>query len=259
MDELVGVLPAAGRGSRLGPIPCSKEIMPLGFQPQAEAPVAWQPVTAIELHLDALRRAGARRAVVIVGETKADVVRYVGDGSRYGVPVAYVYQQQLRGMPFALDLARPWVGRATTLFSMPDTLITPPGAMARLVEEHRRRRCDVTLGLFPTAAPQKFGMVARDEGGRIVRFIDKPAQTELTLMWGMAVWSPRFADFLAADLAGRQGAAHEVVLSDVFTAALASGLDIQGAVMEGARYHDIGTPEDFQAVVLSLALGQSRA
>jgi glucose-1-phosphate thymidylyltransferase len=256
MDELVGVLPAAGRGSRLGPIPCSKEIMPLGFQPRAAAPVAWQPVTAIELHLDALQQAGAARAVVIIGETKADVVRYVGDGARYGVPVAYVYQQQLRGMPFALDLARPWVGRATTLFSMPDTLITPPETMAHLVEEHRRRRCDVTLGLFSTATPHKFGMVGLGERGRVVGFVDKPARTELTLMWGLAVWSPRFTEFMAADLAGRQGAAPEIVLSDVFTAALGAGLDIQGVVMESARYHDIGTPEDFQAVVLSLALEQ---
>ncbi|MEI8306350.1 MAG: sugar phosphate nucleotidyltransferase [Chloroflexales bacterium] len=255
MSEIVGLLPAAGRGSRLGPIPCSKEIMPLGFQPSASAPLAWQPVTAIETHLNALHQAGARRAVVIIGESKADVVRYVGDGSRYGLATAYVYQQHLRGMPFALSLARPWIGNATTLFSMPDTLITPRDTVARLAEEHRRCGADVTLGLFPTATPQKFGMVAQDVEGRIVRFVDKPAQTDLTLMWGMAAWSPRFADFLDADLAHRPVDGPEVVLSDVFAAALADGLVIRGTVMEGARYHDIGTPEDFQSVVLHLALG----
>jgi glucose-1-phosphate thymidylyltransferase len=255
MSELIGVLPAAGRGSRLGPIPCSKEIMPLGFQPSEGAPVSWRPVTAIELHLHALREAGARRAAVIIGESKADVVRYVGDGSRYGVAVAYVYQQLLRGMPFALNLARPWVGAATTLFSMPDTLITPRDTMARLAAEHTRRGADVTLGLFPTSTPHKFGMVARDEAGRILRFVDKPAQTDMTLMWGMAAWSPRFADFMAEHLAQRPPDAPEYVLSDVFTAALGHGLEIQGVVMAGSQYHDIGTPEDFQSVVLSLALG----
>ncbi|NTV62463.1 MAG: hypothetical protein HGA65_02855 [Oscillochloris sp.] len=257
MSELIGLLPAAGRGSRLGPIPCSKEIMPLGFQPSATAPLAWQPVTAIELHLHALREAGARRAVVIISETKADVVRYIGDGSRYGIAVAYVYQQQLRGMPFALNLARPWIGPATTLFSMPDTLITPPAAMARLAEEHHRCGSDVTLGLFPTSTPHKFGMVAQDARGRIVRFVDKPAQTDLRLMWGIAAWSPRFADFMQAHLATRPVDAPEYVLSDVFAAALAAGFDLQGLVMHGAHYHDIGTPEDFQSVVLRLALGHT--
>jgi hypothetical protein len=28
--------------------------------------------------------------------------------------------------------------------------------------------------------------------------------------------------------------------------------------MDGAHYHDIGTPEDFQSVVLRLALGRSQ-
>jgi NDP-sugar pyrophosphorylase family protein len=49
------------------------------------------------------------------------------------------------------------------------------------------------------------------------------------------------------------------VLSDVFAAALVAGLDIQGAVMAGAHYHDIGTPEDFQSVVLRLALGHTQS
>jgi NDP-sugar pyrophosphorylase family protein len=102
-------------------------------------------------------------------------------------------------------------------------------------------------------------MVAQDAAGRIVGFVDKPAQTELTMMWGMAAWSPRFADFLADNLAGRPADGPELVLSDVFAAALAAGLDIQGAAMPGAHYHDIGTPEDFQSVVLSLALGRSPA
>ncbi len=257
MSELVGVLPAAGRGSRLGAIPCSKEIMPLGFQPSAETALAWQPVTALELHLHALRLAGARRAVIVISETKADVVRYIGDGSRYGLAVAYVYQQQLRGMPFALNLAQPWVGQAQTLFAMPDTLITPPATLARLTEAHHRRGADVTLGLFPTVTPHKFGMVALAATGRIEQFVDKPTQTDLHLMWGLAVWSPRFTAFLAADLAQRQSDGGECVLSDVFAAALAADFDLQGVLLEGAHYHDIGTPEDFQAVVLNLALRQA--
>lgn len=252
--NLIGLLPAAGRGSRLGPIPCSKEIMPLGFQPSRMAPLAWQPVTAIELHLQALHYAGVRRAVVIISESKADVVRYIGDGSRYGVAVAYVYQQHLSGMPFALNLARGWIGSATTLFSMPDTLITPIKTVGHLIETHQRSTADVTLGLFPTPTPHKFGMVAQDDQGRITRFVDKPAQTDLHLMWGLAAWSPKFADFLAAHLAGQPAGRSEYVLSDVFAAALAAGFDIRGVTLVDAHYHDIGTPEDFQSVVLRLAL-----
>src|SRR5687768_12058338 len=100
MGELIGLLPAAGRATRLGPIPCSKEIMPLGFQLRAwPGSPRWQPVTAIETHLQALMMAGAARCAVIISESKADIVRYLGSGERYGLPIAYLYQQQLRGMP----------------------------------------------------------------------------------------------------------------------------------------------------------------
>jgi glucose-1-phosphate thymidylyltransferase len=258
MSEVIGLLPAAGRGSRLGAIPCSKEIMPLGFQLQSTASGAyWRPVTAIETHLQGLRLAGATRAAIVISETKSDVVRYVGDGSRYELPVAYLYQQQLRGMPFALDLAAPWIGAATTLFSMPDTLITPVETMARLARRHQGCAADLTLGLFRTGTPSKFGMVELDASGTVVGFVDKPADSDLDLMWGLAAWSPRFTRFLGEFLALRAPDQPECVLSDVFLAALQAGLAVQALLLDDARYHDIGTPEDFQAVVFDLALQQA--
>ena len=259
MNELVGLLPAAGRGTRLGAIPCSKEIMPLGFQLQSsEGSSSWQPVTAIETHLRALRLAGARRAAIVVGEAKFDIVRYLGSGARYGLSITYLYQEQLRGMPFALDLATPWIGDQTTLFSMPDTLITPTDTMARVAGSHRDSRADLTLGLFSTSAPHKFGMVELDEQGRVHYFVDKPVNSSLRYMWGIAAWSPRFSRLLAGFLAGVPGGGREVVLSDAFQTALDAGLEVQSLVLDPARYHDIGTPEDFQAVVYDLALQQAQ-
>jgi glucose-1-phosphate thymidylyltransferase len=254
VSDLIGLLPAAGRGSRLGVIPCSKEIMPLGFQLQdGAAPGRWQPVTAIETHLQGLRLAGAERAVVIVSESKADIMRYIGDGQRYGLSIGYLYQQRLSGMPFALDLAAPWVGAATTVFAMPDTILTPSDTIARLVRQHRSQAADVTLGLFETSTPHKFGMVDLAEDGSIRRFVDKPAQTNLNMMWGLAVWSPAFTQYMRAYLGSVARVDSEIVLSDVFQAALDDGLTFQGMCIAGARYQDIGTPEDFQTVVYELA------
>ena len=260
MNEVVGLLPAAGRGSRLGPIPCSKEIMPLGFQRRIKAvSPAWEPVTAIEGHLRALQLAGVQRCAVVINEGKADVVRYLGNGDRFDLSIAYLYQLHPRGMPYALDLAAPWIGDATTLFSMPDTLVTPADTMARLLKHHQACGSDLTLGLFHTTTPHKFGMVERDAAGRrIVNFIDKPAHSELDLMWGLAVWSPRFTAALSNFLTHLPLGSAEVVLSDVFLDALHGGLRVDGLVLHDAQYRDIGTPEDFQAVVADLALEQGQ-
>lgn len=260
MAELVGLLPAAGRALRLGAIPCSKEIMPLGFRLEPPADdKGWQAVTAIETHLRALQVAGATRVAIVISETKYDVVRYIGDGGRYGLRTAYLFQQQLRGMPHALELATPWIGDATTLFSMPDTLITPYNTMSQLVEYHQHVPADVTLGLFHTATPNKFGMVRLDIMGRVVGFVDKPEKTDLHLMWGLGVWSSTFTRFMSRYLSQQSPERPECVLSDVFQSALESGLNVQGLLVDGAQYHDIGTPEDFQAVVYRLALRQATA
>lgn len=255
MNKLVGILPAAGRGSRLGAIPCSKEIMPLGFrsQPLQENEV-WHSVTTIEAHLQAFKVAGVDRVSIIIGDSKFDIMRYLGNGSQYDLPIAYFYQEQLRGMPFALNLPYAWLEDATVLFSMPDTLITPTNIMAGIVKHHNLCQADITLGLFPTNTPHKFGMVKLNNDGKITDFIDKPVQTDLKYMWGYAVWSPRFTKFMYNHLYQLPQEAPELVLSDVFLAALHQGLHIQSFISEESYYHDIGTPKSFQAAVYKMAL-----
>jgi glucose-1-phosphate thymidylyltransferase len=256
MNEYIGILPAAGRGSRLGAIPCSKEIMPLGFQSPNSKEVDWYPVTSIERHLKAFALAQVQRVGVIVGNTKWDIVRYLGNGERFNIPIAYFFQEKLHGMPFALDLAYSWIKEATILFAMPDTLISPSNTMAKLVEHHQTSGADITLGLFPTDTPHKFGMVVLNDTGEIVDFIDKPRQTDLKLMWGCAAWSAKFTQFMHDYLINLPMPNNEVVLSDIFLAALQAGHQFEAFQIEAGHYHDIGTPESFQTAVYDLALQQ---
>ncbi|MGH1358092.1 MAG: nucleotidyltransferase family protein [Burkholderiaceae bacterium] len=257
MSDLIGVLPAAGRGSRLGPIPSSKEVMPLGFDPDhpvAEGQGGWRPFTTIEAHLDGFKQAGIEKVVVILGSNKQDIMEYLGGGARYGLSISYLFQEELRGMPFALDLANPWSQGATTVFTMPDTLIEPNNSTARLLQSHQKAGADLSLGLFETNNPSKFGMVELDSDNRIVRFDDKPRRTNLHLMWGLAAWSPVFASFMHERLERIAKGGKETVLSDIFAEALKAGLHVQGVELRGATYNDIGTPEEFQLVVRKLAL-----
>jgi len=240
--NLIGVLPAAGRGSRLGPIPSSKEIMPLGFVRGESADVDqadWKPFTTMEAHLRAFREADIDKVVIILGHNKYDIMEYLGGGARYGLSISYVFQDELRGMPFALDLAQPWSADATTVFTMPDTLIEPSDSTARLLRSHMHAQADLSLGLFETDNPAKFGMVGLDNENRIVKFVDKPRTTDLRLMWGLAVWSPKFADFMHERLLATPVSDNETVLSDIFDEALKAGMHVQGVELNGCTYNDI--------------------
>ena len=35
-EQVVGLLPAGGQGTRIGPLPCSKELFPIGFRSHEE-------------------------------------------------------------------------------------------------------------------------------------------------------------------------------------------------------------------------------
>ena len=70
-------------------------------------------------------------------------------------------------MPGASDLARPWLNGETVLFGMPDTIMEPRDCFTSLLEYHRAEEAVLSLGLFPTDNPKKFGMVGTDSDGNV--------------------------------------------------------------------------------------------
>jgi glucose-1-phosphate thymidylyltransferase len=244
MSELVGLIPAAGQGKRAAFLPCSKEIFPVGsMDVKVEDGMQRRPKPVGLYLLERMGAAGARRILMILSKEKWDIPRYFGNGSQFGVQMAYLLQENLWGMPYALNLARPWLRDETVLFGMPDTIFDPGDAFQQLLETHSRAAADLTLGLFPTTTPERFGMVAFDDEGRMLYTVDKPAQSELTYMWGIACWGPTFTDFMNMYLQTLMPPEQEVVLADVFQAALEAGLAARVLPFERGEYIDIGTPE----------------
>jgi glucose-1-phosphate thymidylyltransferase len=244
MGELVGLVPAAGYGRRTAFLPCSKELFPVGFASvQVDGEIQRRPKPVATYVLDRLAIAGASRIIMVISPEKYDIVRYFRSGTDTGIPIAYLIQEAARGMPFALSLARPWLGDETILFGMPDTIFSPPDAFCRLLTEHVRVHADVSLGLFPTDSPHRFGMVEFESSGRATLVIDKPHRTDLAYLWGIACWGPIFTAFLAETLDSIPPSDGEVVLGDIFQAAILAGLHVNALPFVDGEYIDIGTSE----------------
>lgn len=251
-SRITAIVPAAGRGSRLLPFPCPKELFPVGYQDYlVGGRIERRPKVVSQYLIDNLIAAGAENVFVILGADKWDIMRYYGDGTRFGARFAYLYQEQLTGMPGAIDLARPWVGDDTVLFGMPDTIIEPKNCFTKLLAHHRTNESDLTLALFPTDNPTKFGMVDVADDGKVRLTIDKPVNTNLRLMWGAACWSPGFTALLGRFLGEKPYEGKEIVLGDAFNQAIKSGLLVCSYTFETGQYIDIGTANE-----LDLALKQ---
>ncbi len=237
-EDLIGLVPAAGRGLRLG-LPYPKELYPI-IQDNRYKPVA-QHV------LESMVVAGVRHVVLVINETKHQLIGYFGSGKRFGCELSYVFQEAdtvgttaSGGLAEALDAAHHLTQGKSVLFGMADTIVEPVEGF-RAVFAERHASADLVLGLFETERPQKFGMVELAEDGRVRRVIDKPKETSLRWMWGFIFWRPRFTEFLHAKLA-RGG----IDFAGVLNAAVDEGLRVEGAPVANGNYIDVGTYEEIQ-------------
>ncbi len=249
-QRIVGVIPAAGKGTRVAPLPGPKELFPIGFGETAfDGKVRRYPKVVSQYLIDNMARAGAMEVYFVLGEGKLDIMEYYGDGGRFGVRIAYLMMDRLWGMPYTIHQAYYWIRDATVIFGMPDTIFTPPDAFNQLLAHHDRVSADLTLGLFRTEQPQRLSMVKFDRDDRVLAIFDKPARTDLLYTWGIACWGPRFTDIMHRELAVPPKGDKEVVLADVFQQAADAGLNVRALRFDSGEYIDIGTPEDLQAAV----------
>ena len=241
MRDIWGVVPAAGWATRLGtgrrgP---SKELLPVASGDGTR--LACQDL------LDSFRLAGATRVIFLLRRSKRDVPARLGDGSEFGLDLAYRFLEPTRGVPFTVAAAAPFVEDRLVALGFPDILVQPRDLLARLVRHREAAQSDVALALAPCERPNASDLVEVDRGGRVRRIEIKPQQTELRWTWAFALWSPRFTRFLVqwcTDFRPRSARlGREPQLGDVFTAALAAGLEVTGQPVPEARLLDIGTPE----------------
>ncbi|MGB8647036.1 MAG: sugar phosphate nucleotidyltransferase [Anaerolineae bacterium] len=235
--ELIGLVPAAGKGVRLG-LPYPKELYPIIRENR------YKPVS--QFVLDNLTAAGLKHVVFVVNETKHQLLAYFGDGHRFGCNISYVVQEPREGkkgstspgLAHALDAAYHLTVGKTVCFGMADTIM-PPDVFERGLNEALPTD-DLILILFNTDRPEKFGMVRMDADRRVVEIVDKPKKTELTLMWGCIIWRPRFTEHLH-HCVNDEGISD---FAEIMNSAIQQGMTGRGVHIAGGAYIDLGTYEE---------------
>lgn len=270
--RLIGLLPAGGRGTRISPLPMSKELFPIGFQELSHMRLGpenqrsgLRPKVACQYLLDNMRQAGITHAFIILRPGKWDIPDYLGDGSFLGMNLAYLTIHVPFGVPFSLNQAYPFIQDATVAMGFPDILIQPNDAYSQLIKRLDQTNADVILGLFPTDQPENVGVVDYDQDtGRVSGIFEKSNVTHLRYMWAIALWHPPFTEFLnqfiqdkLQPLIGTQSPQTltqippytEIPIGDVIQAAINAGLHVNSHPFENGSYLDIGTPENLQQAI----------
>ncbi|SLM49893.1 putative Nucleotidyl transferase, Glucose-1-phosphate thymidylyltransferase [Nitrospira japonica] len=254
--EVVGLIPAAGLATRLQPLPCSKELLPIECVRDERSGLA-RPKVASEYLLDKFRAAGIAKAFWVIRSGKWDIPNYFRDGASMGMSMAYVVISDSLGPPDTIDRAYPLVSRYRIAFGFPDILFGPSDVYARLIQRQERTGAAVVLGLHRIAEVRTWDMVETDEDGLVRRIEMKPASTMLSYGWGCAVWTGVFTEFLhrflrspetTRDFSRLTSKANDpggdVAMGVVLQAALTAGIPVQSVHLPGESPLDIGTPEN---------------
>ena len=253
---VIGLVPAAGLGQRISPLPCSKECYPVGFR-QIDEKGTVSPKVVSHYLLEKMRLAGISKAFVVLREGKWDIPKYFGDGSMLDMNLAYLMMGLPYGAPYTADQAYPFLQNSLVAFGFPDILFGPDDTYCQLLKSQARTKADVVLGVFPAGRPDTMDMVDMDEDGWVRSLVIKPPHTTLRYAWICAVWTPVFTqyqhEFLKKHLQQIAGATtalkEEISVGQVIQSAIHDGVRGQAVSFPDHGYLDIGTPENlFKAV-----------
>lgn len=166
MTQMLAVLLAAGKGTRLHPLTHHRS--------KAMMPIAGKPM--IERVLEMLRRGGASHFIVVAHPDHRPLIKHLRQPP-WAERVRLTYQEQRLGTAHAVEQAAPLIRDADVsafLLASSDNLF-PEGYAAALAERQRRANSDATLTLMwvPRDEAPATALV-RLQDGRVTDIIEKP-------------------------------------------------------------------------------------
>lgn len=214
------VILAAGEGQRLRPFTAGK--------PKVIIKVGNRPV--LHYVVEALKNAGIRDIVMVVGYKKDSVMSYFGDGKRYGVKIGYAFQEQQLGTAHALKKAERFL-EGEFLVVPGDNIID-----GRTVKSALSQKNSIVYKIVEK--PSKYGVLRLKDNGKVDEIIEKPEE-EVSYLVNTGIYhlDSSIFDYISS----------ENDLTAVINSMISDGIDFMAVESEGI-WIDIVYPWDIPAV-----------
>jgi glucose-1-phosphate thymidylyltransferase len=166
MTERKGIILAGGTGSRLFPVTrgVSKQLLPV-----YDKPLIYYPLSVLLL-------AGIRDILIITTpDDRAGFVRALGDGSDFGVRLAYREQPSPDGLAQAFLIGEEFIGDSPVCLVLGDNLFFGQG-LTEMLQRADARRTGATVFGYQVNDPERFGVVEFDAAMRAISIEEKPSK-----------------------------------------------------------------------------------
>jgi glucose-1-phosphate thymidylyltransferase len=173
---MLGIIPAAGAGSRIQPLAFSKELLPVGGRIDGAVE---RPRAVSEYLVERMLIAGADKICFVIGSGKSDILEYYSGGNIDSASVIFVVQPKPGGLCDALFRAAPIVrDDEPVLIGLPDTIWFPADGLRKLPDDQ------LSFLLFPVDEPQFFDAVVTDDRGAVQQIQVKQSDARSNWVWG---------------------------------------------------------------------------
>ena len=232
MQPLKGLILSGGRGTRLRPIThtSAKQLVPVANKP------------VLFYGIEAMAQAGIKQVgIIIAPETGEEVRLAAGDGSRFGVELTYILQDEPAGLAHAVLTAERFLGDSPFVMYLGDNLLQ--GGIDDLVAAFTDHQPDALILLTQVPDPENYGVAELDEGV-VVRLVEKPPQprTDLALV-GVYMFTSRVH---AAARSIEPSARGELEITDAIQHLVDQGHRVEPHIVKG-WWKDTGRLEDMLA------------
>ncbi len=235
MEPLKGLILSGGKGTRLRPIThtSAKQLVPVANKP------------VLFYGIEAMAEAGIEEVgIIIAPETGQEIEAAAGDGSRFGLAITYILQDEPLGLAHAVLTAEPFLGGNPFVMYLGDNLLQ--GGITELVDAFRANEPDALILLTPVPDPENYGvaeLAAAPDGeiGPVQRLVEKPAEpaTDLALV-GVYMFTAGIHDAARAIEPSPRG---ELEITDAIQHLVDSGRRVEPHIVRG-WWKDTGRLED---------------
>ena len=177
-----GVIPAAGKGSRIASLPYTK-ILPKPMLPIIDKPI-------LEYVLENMKKFGVEEIFIIVGPKKDVVIRYFEDGSLWNVKITYIEQKEPLGIAHAIGLVRSYISEPFLVILGDDITLFDQEEISSVINMFFNKNAWVIEGVVEEQNIQRIKRtcsVILGDNGKILDIEEKP-QKPRSMLRGIGIY-----------------------------------------------------------------------
>jgi len=159
--------------------------------PKVLVEVAGKPI--IEWQIGWLKKQGVDTIVILAGYLHEKIIEFLGSGSKYGVKVVYVVEDEPKGTGGALKNAESILSD-DIFIAVNGDIITNIPAKELVLKLRRDEEAVAVMALVPLKSP--YGIVRLDAEGHIKEFMEKPVLKEYLINAGVYAMKPEVFKYI---------------------------------------------------------------